>query len=138
MPKSIHDITQGWLWLSGSPELKMELLISLQYCDADPFAVSVTFYSADRTSKLLAEWTFGRDLLAEGLQNPVGEGEVCIRPYMRESCILHFRTLQGCADVECPAAAIVLFLQETYAVVAAGCEAEKIDWQLARSQIMMR
>ncbi|CAA9326350.1 MAG: Sporulation and cell division protein SsgA [uncultured Nocardioidaceae bacterium] len=49
---------------------------TLSYDPADPLAVTVVFHEA--TGEVC--WTFGRDLLIDGLRRPVGEGDVHVAP----------------------------------------------------------
>lgn len=53
------------------------LVAALVYDPADPFAVTLAF----RTDTQQVTWTFGRDLLIEGLYEPTGDGDMHIWPY---------------------------------------------------------
>ena len=49
------------------------LVASLDYSADDPYAIKMSFHvGADEP----VEWIFGRELLAAGLEAPVGEGDV--------------------------------------------------------------
>jgi hypothetical protein len=55
-----------------STSLEAELV----YDPVDPFAVTTIF----KTGTQEVSWTFGRDLLVEGLYEPVGDGDVHVWP----------------------------------------------------------
>ncbi len=48
----------------------------LDYRRSDPFAVAMTFVTGEGD----LVWTFGRDLLAEGITTPAGDGDVHVAP----------------------------------------------------------
>ena len=48
----------------------------LQYDPSDPYAVTTVFM----TGRSQVRWTFGRDLLTEGLYEPSGDGDVHVWP----------------------------------------------------------
>ena len=52
------------------------LPVVLGYCSSDPYAVSASF----GTTAGEIVWTFGRDLLRDGLGGPVGIGDVRVWP----------------------------------------------------------
>lgn len=59
---------------------RVPLLVRFSYNGRDPYAVQAAFFDGPY---LLARWRFDRQMLAEGLQRPVGEGDVAFRPHTR-------------------------------------------------------
>ncbi|GAA3061174.1 hypothetical protein GCM10020254_01240 [Streptomyces goshikiensis] len=55
----------------------MPLFGQFSYDSADPYAVRAQFLTRDT---VLTTWCFDRQMLAEGLHRPVGEGDVTFRP----------------------------------------------------------
>ncbi|MHB9864063.1 SsgA family sporulation/cell division regulator [Streptomyces sp. YIM S03343] len=53
------------------------VLAHLSYDAGDPFAVTAVF---SHDGRVLARWRLDRDMLAEGLQRPVGIGDVRFEP----------------------------------------------------------
>jgi hypothetical protein len=102
------------------------LMASLFYRAEDPYAIRIAFH-VDRDDEV--EWTFGRDLLADGLNGRVGEGDVCLWPGTRDRGLLTIAlsSPHGQALFEAPVAAVTDFLQRTYQVVPAGSEAGHMD-----------
>ena len=75
--------------------LSMTLAVVLGYCPEDPYAVTATF----RTPGGDVVWTFARDLLARGLTDPVGDGDVHVWPCLdtsgRAVVIIELRSPDG-------------------------------------------
>ncbi|MFJ9339143.1 SsgA family sporulation/cell division regulator [Streptomyces sp. NPDC101733] len=107
------------------------LLGRFSYDRADPFAVRAEFFTQDA---VLPSWSFDRQMLAEGLHRPVGEGDVTFRPQPTadgEAVRVGLRDTtagQGAGAVLCvDAPALARFLAETYAVIAPGSETFDAD-----------
>ncbi len=56
--------------------IRHEIDTVLGYRRSDPFAVAMTFVTADGD----LVWTFGRDLLIRGIESPAGDGDVHVSP----------------------------------------------------------
>jgi hypothetical protein len=104
------------------------LVASLDYSADDPYAIKMSFHvGADEP----VEWIFGRELLAAGLEAPVGEGDVQAWP---EDCdgadVLNLALSSpfGEAHFEAPLAEVAEFLQSTYGIVPVGAESDFIDF----------
>lgn len=105
------------------------LLGRFTYDPADPYAVRAQFFTRHAG---LPSWCFDRQMLAEGLHRPVGEGDVTFRPQWTpegESVRVALRDSSGG-----PGAVLLLdahgvdgFLEETYAVTAPGAESFDAD-----------
>ncbi|WP_327250288.1 SsgA family sporulation/cell division regulator [Streptomyces sp. NBC_01244] len=110
---------------------RVPLLVRFSYNGRDPYAVQAAFFDGPY---LLARWRFDRQMLAEGLQRPVGEGDVAFRPHTRAGVGELRMDLRGQggereekAVLFVDADALTVFLQQTYAVVGAGAEFLDLD-----------
>lgn len=116
---------------------RFPVLAHLTYDAADPFAVTAVF---SHDGRVLARWRLDREMLAEGLQGPVGVGDVRLRPVstgvwqeLRMEFLGDARPDGGrqCAVVFAWAPALAAFLRATREVVAPGREEVRIDDFLA-------
>lgn len=106
-------------------------LARFSYDGGDPYVVQVEFLDGVH---VLARWHFDRQMLAEGLHGPVGEGDVAFRPdkrggrdELRVDLIGRSADQHEEAVVFVDARALRGFLNETYAAVAAGEEFLDLD-----------
>jgi hypothetical protein len=109
---------------------------SLYYSGSDPYAIRMAFHvGADEP----VEWIFARDLLADGLMTPEGDGDVRVWPSLEtdpddeeqgDRSILNIELSSpfGEAHFEAPADAIASFLDRTYRIVPMGRETDVIDF----------
>ncbi|QIY74398.1 SsgA family sporulation/cell division regulator [Streptomyces sp. RLB1-33] len=127
--KSLKTVIRG---LPGqlvvSHEMSLSMSMRLQYEPSDPYAVRAAFavVGSDET----VEWIIGRDLLADGLEGPAGQGDICVWPAEeREVSDLYILLSppDGTALLKAPAREIKTFLQETEAVVPRRAEPGRID-----------
>ena len=99
---------------------------TLQYSSENPYAITALF----RTSDGDVGWIFGRDLLAEGLDGPAGEGDVTVWPSQSADgaivCIA-LDSPSGGALLEADLEHVRGFLADTFRLVAPGTESELID-----------
>ncbi|WP_411103129.1 SsgA family sporulation/cell division regulator [Streptomyces sp. cmx-4-9] len=108
----------------------MPLHARLSYEREDPFAVRAKFLAGH---EVIATWCFDRQMLAEGLHRPVGEGDVTFRPQWSaggEAVRVELRDGGGCgagAVLFVDAQALERFLDMTYAVIPAGAESVDVD-----------
>lgn len=105
------------------------LLGRFSYDPADAYAVRAQFFTQ---STDLPSWCFDRQMLAEGLHRPVGEGDVAFRPQWTpegEAVRAELRDPSGGpgAVLLLDARAVAGFLDETYAVTAPGDETFDAD-----------
>lgn len=99
---------------------------TLQYSSESPFAVTTLF----RTSEGDVSWIFGRDLLADGLVDPAGEGDVTIWPSRSaqgEIVCIALDSPSGGALLEADLRTVRGFLDDTYRLVPAGTESDLLD-----------
>ncbi|MFJ3660076.1 SsgA family sporulation/cell division regulator [Streptomyces sp. NPDC090119] len=102
--------------------------MNLAYELDDPYAVRVSFVHPGTGQTV--EWIIGRDLLAAGLAEPVGEGDVRIWPARRtagKAVRIRLSSPTGTALFEAPTEEIAAFLRATEAVVPTGTESRHVD-----------
>ncbi len=93
----------------------------LTYDPADPFAVRASFENGADT----VVWVFARDLLTAGLVVEIGTGDVRVWPAREVGVPVVYVQLsspEGSAVIEINAAALDLFLMQTYRSVPNGTE----------------
>ncbi|WP_404953485.1 SsgA family sporulation/cell division regulator [Streptomyces sp. 147326] len=113
--------------VSGS----VPLTARFSYDAEDPYVVQATFLDGPT---VLARWHFDRQMLAEGLHRPVGEGDVTFSPHTADGAeefrvALRGRSaeMQEDAVLLMEARALTRFLEQTYAVIGAGEEFLDLD-----------
>ncbi len=114
------------LVVPGGPALPV--LANLSYDPADPYAVKVSFHTGGERG--LVEWSFARQLLTNGVTQPVGDGDVRVWPKQpgREAKVcLSLSSPSGAALFEVPLPELVGFLTRSYAVVPTGAESDFVD-----------
>ncbi|MER7766752.1 SsgA family sporulation/cell division regulator [Kitasatospora sp. NPDC096140] len=108
----------------------VDIPVRFEYHADDPLAVALEFLGPAADGGI---WQFARDLLCEGLQKPVGLGDVRIWP----PCTCHGRTAlrimlrghDGTVLIDLPARQVRRWLRrETFALVPQGTEGNLIDW----------
>jgi Streptomyces sporulation and cell division protein, SsgA len=95
----------------------------LRYDPRDPFAVCVSF-DAGATERI--EWTFARDLLAEGLVGATGKGDVKVWP-RGDVVFVALCSPTGRAVLEAPRTTLAEFVDRTQRVVPSGSEDDFVD-----------
>ena len=109
---------------------------SLSYLATDPYAVTAVFHADDEAS---VAWTFGRDLLAQGLAEPSGEGDVGIWPSTSRGAAvicLALSSPSGRALLEASRDDVRAFLAATYDLVPQGTESEHLDLEDALVRLL--
>jgi Streptomyces sporulation and cell division protein, SsgA len=119
------------------------LVASMYYSRTDPYAIRMAFHVGTDEP---VEWIFARDLLAAGIRERQGEGDVQVWPSPR-SCAaaedaaaedlagaglgsvlnIELSSPFGQAHFEAPAEAMSAFLRRSYQVVPAGKEGDFVD-----------
>jgi hypothetical protein len=106
------------------------------YVARDPYVVTLAF----RTQRgHWIEWCFARDLLAEGLREPAGLGDVRVRPDLAaedDVLVIELESPDGYAIVEMRRADVERFVDATAGVVAFGTESELVDVDAFIAQII--
>jgi len=107
----------------------------LEYGSADPYAVTAVLHAGPGPVR----WTFGRDLLADGLIAPAGEGDVAIAPGADPSLVvIVLNSPDGAAVLEAPAQDLAAFLDSTYQAVPAGEESGWFDFDDELAKLAVR
>jgi len=113
------------LVVPGGPALPVSA--GFRYDSADPYAVHVGFRTGEDE---VVEWTFARQLLADGVSHPVGEGDVQVWPSAEDGdhpVSLSLSSPSGSALFEMPLGGLVEFLTRTYTAVPTGSESDFVD-----------
>jgi len=111
------------------------LVASLFFSGDDPYAIRIAFHvGLDEP----VEWIFARDLLAQGIKDRAGLGDVQVWPSTatpdpqggdtdKDVLNIELSSPFGQAHFEAPVKEISDFLQRTYRIVSAGKESEFVD-----------
>ncbi|MET9759811.1 SsgA family sporulation/cell division regulator [Streptomyces sp. NPDC006372] len=90
--------------------------VTLRYDpERDPRAVRIGLPGAGAGTH---EWTFGRELLEEGLRAPTGSGDVRVWPCGRVQAVVEFHSPEGVLVVQFERQALLRFLRRTYMAAA--------------------
>lgn len=116
---TVHDAVPVGLWAWWG------------YQPRDPHAVHVLF-EADEP----VEWTLGRDLLAEGLHRPAGQGDVQLWPSRTGRLWLALSSPDGHCLASMPRHRVAAFLARTYAWVPRDQEADHVDLDAAVGRLL--
>lgn len=103
---------------------------SLRYDPSDPYAVHIVFHG---TGDDAVTWTFARSVLATGLDEPAGIGDVRVWPWSTargDFVALSLSSPDGSALFEVHRGVLVRFLARTYAVVPRGRETDRLRLDL--------
>ena len=107
-------------------EFGMPVSASFHYSVHEPLSVRAAFNTGDGA----VTWVFARDLLRDGLDHPVGDGDVTCWPATdageRVLCI-SLRSPSGQALLEAPYEQVRDFLHRTFDVVPTGAESDFLD-----------
>ncbi|MGM9469156.1 SsgA family sporulation/cell division regulator [Streptomyces murinus] len=109
---------------------------TLRYDRCDPFAVRMTFPAPATLEGVEVCWTFARELLAAGLLEPEGQGDVRVRPYSYDRIVLEFHAPEGTAVVHVRAGEIRRFLEATGELVPVGLEHLQLDLDHHLAELM--
>jgi hypothetical protein len=108
----------------------------LHYDPTDPYAVTTVFM----TGHSQVRWTFGRDLLAEGLYEPSGDGDVHVWPCLDADghavVIIELCSPDGEALVQARSDELRNFVDRMAKAVQPGSESEFIDVDAAINAIL--
>jgi hypothetical protein len=109
---------------------------TLRYDRDDPFAVRMTFPAPATLEGVEVCWTFARDLLAAGMQEPEGDGDVRVRPYGYDRTVLEFHAPEGTAVVHVRSGELRRFLEATGELVPTGLEHLRLDLDHDLAELM--
>jgi hypothetical protein len=109
----------------------------LRYDAADPYAVTLAFPLEDGD----ITWTFGRDLLLDGLYEPTGMGDVHLRPCLDSEVhavvIIELQSFGMEALVQVRLSDLHPFVERTTALVSPGTESAYVDVDAAVAAILV-
>lgn len=116
---TVHSTAVFDLLAPRTPAVPVQ--VELRYDTQDPYAVVAAFRTG-RTGWV--EWVFARDLLADGLIAPAGDGDVSIKPVADEPeiVLIELSSPSGHAMFEASAQELAEFLDRTYDIVMPGNE----------------
>jgi len=109
---------------------------TLYYDRTDPFAVRMTFPAPATLEGVEVCWTFARELLASGLEDAAGSGDVRVRPYGYDRTVLEFHAPEGTAVVHVRSGEVQRFLQRTTDLVPTGLEHLQVDLDHDLAELM--
>ncbi|MFD7711636.1 SsgA family sporulation/cell division regulator [Streptomyces sp. NPDC059785] len=116
---------------------RFPVVTHMTYDAGDPFAVTLEF---SHEGRVLARWRLDRQMLADGMERPVGEGDVHMRPQSDgtwEEVRMQFfgepepDGHRHTAVIVAWSPAVASFLDETYEAVRPGHEEVCLDGFLA-------
>lgn len=104
-----------------------QVLADLAFDSQDPFAVTIVFRAAPDPVR----WTFSRELISSGLEEPTGDGDVHVWPCLDDTglavMMLELCSPDGDALVQFPIHDVVSFVDRMYAAVPTGEETDYLD-----------
>ena len=119
------EITMSFL---VSEELSFRIPVELGYESWDPYAVRLTFHLPGDAP---VTWTFGRELMVDGVGGPAGDGDVRIEPAdTQPPGDVLIRLQVGCEQAlfRSSTAPLVAFLDRTDRLVPLGQEGALADF----------
>jgi hypothetical protein len=109
---------------------------TLHYDRRDPFAVHMTFPAPATLEGVDVCWTFSRELLTAGMEQPEGHGDVRVRPYGYDRTVLEFHAPEGTAVVHVRSGELRRFLAATSELVPVGLEYLQMDLDRDLEELM--
>jgi len=109
---------------------------TLHYDRRDPFAVRMTFPAPATLEGVEVCWTFSRELLTAGIQEPEGHGDVRVRPYGYDRTVLEFHAPEGTAVIHVRTGELRMFLAATSELVPVGLEHLQLDLDRELAELM--
>lgn len=100
---------------------------TLRYDRTDPFAVRMAFPPPATLEGTEVTWEFSRELLTTGMTEPVGVGDVRVRPFGYGRTVLEFHAPEGTAMVHLRTSELRRFLERSQDLVPAGREHLYLD-----------
>jgi hypothetical protein len=109
--------------------------VELSYTSRDPYAVQASFRTGHDTT---VDWVFARDLLADGLVDSAGTGDVRVQPMSDDPTRieLELTSPSGHALFTTSAQTLSDFLQATYDAVPAASEYSWLDFDAALADLL--
>ncbi|MFE6281384.1 SsgA family sporulation/cell division regulator [Streptomyces sp. NPDC057877] len=138
-PFGDHIVVEFMVKLVLGPEEAVPIPARFVYDLREPFAVCLEFPRPDGGG--VTQWVFARELLADGLRRPAGEGDVrfwppCDRNGGNDLRML-IRGTTGSAILELPQAPLREWLGRTWGAVAPGQESGLVDWDAVLHRLLL-
>ncbi|MFE4175620.1 SsgA family sporulation/cell division regulator [Streptomyces sp. NPDC056909] len=95
---------------------------TLRYDRTDPFAVRMAFPPLATLEGTEVTWEFSRELLTTGMYEPVGLGDVRVRPFGYGRTVVEFHAPEGTAMVHLRTSDLRRFLERSEDLVPVGRE----------------
>lgn len=132
---SVTTVRASVPFISG--ETQTELIEGeLVFDHADPYAVVMHLEARSGT----VVWTFARELLVEGLYEPVGDGDVQVWPCLSNTgeavVIIELRSPDGMALIQAPSRTVHDFVARAESVVPMGEESHHLALDSLISQLL--
>lgn len=109
---------------------------TLRYDRRDPFAVRMSFPAPATLEGVDVCWTFSRELLTAGMEQPEGHGDVRVRPYGYDRTVLEFHAPEGTAVVHVRSGELRRFLAAASELVPEGLEHLQLDLDEDLAELM--
>jgi hypothetical protein len=118
-----------------APDSTVPVKVELEYSVRDPYAVQASFRTGNTSAVV---WVFARDLLADGLSEPSGDGDVRVAPMAHDPgrVELVLNSPSGHATFTTCAATLAEFLERTYEAVPPGAEYSWLDFDAALTSLL--
>jgi Streptomyces sporulation and cell division protein, SsgA len=109
--------------------------VELSYSSRDPYAVQASFRTGHDST---VDWVFARDLLADGLVDSAGTGDVRVQPMSSDPTRieLELTSPSGHALFSTSAQSLSDFLDRTYEAVPPTSEYSWLDFDAALSDLL--
>ncbi|MCF3962800.1 SsgA family sporulation/cell division regulator [Streptomyces fuscigenes] len=121
--------------VASSPSLET-VPATLVYDRTDPFTVRMAFPPLATLEGTEVVWEFSRELLAEGIGAPAGEGDVRVRPFGYGRTVVEFHAPEGTAVVHLRTADLRRFLDRSRFLVPEGHEHLYLDLDQALAELL--
>ena len=132
-PAITHDVT---LHCEDGRGRSGDVEAGLTYDPLDPFAITVVFWVEARP----VPWTFARDLLARGTNEPAGLGDVHVWPALDGQgaaiTVLELQSDEGAFTAQARTGEVRSFLRRSYDLVPAGAETAQIDLDAELAELL--
>ena len=116
----------------------LDFTLTASYDGHDPYAVRLGFPSRGPHADPGPSWTFGRQLIADGLHEATGDGDVHIWPCGFDLVMVELRSNAGSALIAVPARGLRTFLFMSYAEVPPGYESRHLQIDTLLHDLMGR
>lgn len=128
---------QAMFELTAHDSAPVPVKVELAYNVRDPFAVEASFRTGNCSAVV---WVFARDLLADGLTEPTGDGDVKVAPkaHDRDRVELSLNSPSGQATFTACAGTLAAFLERTYDAVPPGSEYSWLNLDVALSELLRK